>query len=285
MKLGKLPALKGFHLKAYATDMSHVRDVGSGRMMAKMIKARPFPDNLFKPIKTEVTTGLMPFRNTSDATFFSMAFRAPFILAIIFGLYTCRLKKSDATYAIDSSNPNVIFLDSQIIPVWLGEKPYATYEDVLIGYEQRSPKSKSTTQVTKDKVVRFFKYMNDIYKNVKKFGDTHKDYLVLLFIDFLILCEVLFHHDVVFNNAAYITYDGEHWHPVIIDIDLVLGNGTPDMATPNEKQAMSFRDIWPKFESQMLPQIKERYTYLRQSGVLSMESFVEVYGGIQKYSS
>ena len=86
----------------------------------------------------------------------------------------------------------------------------------------------------------------------------------------------------VFNNAAYITYDGEHWHPVIIDIDLVLGNGTPDMATPNEKQAMSFRDIWPKFESQMLPQIKERYTYLRQSGVLSMESFVEVYGGIQK---
>ena len=147
--------------------MSHVRDVGSGRMMAKMIKARPFPDNLFKPIKTEVTTGLMPFRNTSDATFFSMAFRAPFILAIIFGLYTCRLKKSDATYAIDSSNPNVIFLDSQIIPVWLGEKPYATYEDVLIGYEQRSPKSKSTTQVTKDKVVRFFKYMNDIYKNVK----------------------------------------------------------------------------------------------------------------------
>src|SRR5690606_29003050 len=97
-----------------------------------------------------------------------------------YGLYTCRLKKTRENYAVDNNNPNHIFIDSQLIGAKLGENTYTSYDDAIVYYEMRSPKSSAITQTTKDNVMRFFDYARGVQNSTVDLAATYSEYFDLI---------------------------------------------------------------------------------------------------------
>ncbi|MEN5130483.1 CotH kinase family protein [Elizabethkingia anophelis] len=282
VKTGKLPALDSFHLKAYWTDVNKVKELFNMRLWKQLILSRPYPESSFKILNPTISTSLEQSINSSEAPF--VLDGTPTVVlnqSSFMGCYILRMKKHATVFALDTKNQNHILLDSQIYNVGLGNKPaYATYEGIATDYEVRSPKTVS--QQAKDSMIRFFGYMRDVYDGRKSFSGTHQDYLVLNgWTDFLFQCELIGHWDSIVNNAMWITYDGIHWLPVLIDTDFTLGVAENPFGKvrPAPTDANSWyignKDIFPKFRSQLLPEIKVRYAQVRNT-VLSMENMTNL---------
>ncbi|QDZ63741.1 hypothetical protein EVD20_15860 [Elizabethkingia bruuniana] len=282
VKTGKLPALDSFHLKAYWTDANKVKELFNMRLWKQLILSRPYPESSFKVLNPSISTSLEQSINSSEAPF--VLDGTPTVVlnqGSFMGCYILRMKKHAAVFALDTKNQNHILLDSQIYNVGIGNKSaYATYEGIATDYELRSPKAPS--QKAKDSISRFFGYMRDVYEGRKSFSGTYQDYLVLNgWIDFLLQCELIGHWDAIVNNAMYITYDGIHWMPVLIDTDFTLGvaevpfGKVQPAPTGANSWYIGSKDIFPKFRTQLLPEIKARYAQVRNT-ILSMENMTKL---------
>ncbi|MCL1673611.1 CotH kinase family protein [Elizabethkingia ursingii] len=288
VKFGDLPSLKGFHLKAFYTDFTHTRDVGAGKMWQSFAPSRPWPYNLFKGCTINEEPNTLNFEKFSaDAQYAligipcEVSYNGSFV-----GLFTWRTKKTDSVFAVNSKRDTCIFIESQAqlagtTPVGLGAPNYPDFSTVQIAYEIRSPKPKNITQKTKDKTMRFFNWWKGVYNGSIDLRATHQDYINLIhWLDWIILAEWLIHWDSIHNNAAYITYDGDHWSPLIIDCDHTLDNDRNRQNLYN--QFVIYEDVFAKIKQVFSPEIKVRYKELRTSGVLSMNSVMNIYGGISK---
>ena len=284
IKFGSLPAVKGIHCKAFTTDLTHTRDVAAGKLWEQVIGSRPFPYNQFKILGNDNNgTPFNEFAFYGDSKFSLQGF--PITLnnrGRFFGLYTFRLKKGIENYAMDGANQNHIFLDSTAengTAVGLGDQSYPDFATVNIAYELRSPKKKSITNTTKTNVMRFFTYWKGVLNNTNDLRATYQNYIILpAWVDFVVIAEALMHWDSVNNNASYLTYDGTHWLPGLADLDNTAGNGPRNPAT-----MVLDKDIFPKFKTVFLPEIKARYTELRKNGILTNQNMVNLYGGIAKF--
>lgn len=265
VKIGDLPALDSYHMKAYFTDGSKSKDVFGGRLWRQLIANRPYPENMHKPITTQISPTFDQTRFSPDAVFALDGYPCDVYQNGSYrGQYVFRLKKDKSVYAIDTANKNHILLDSQVYGVGLGAKEYPDFNAIAVDYEIRSPKS--VDQNVKNNMVRFFQYMRDIYTGAKVFTGTYQDYIIFnAWADFLLLAEVTGHWDTMTNNAMYITYDGKIWQPCPIDMDAILGMGNGTIQAPGPGWVMGNKDIWPKFRAQFNTQLRERYTYLRQN--------------------
>ncbi|MCW2463356.1 CotH kinase family protein [Elizabethkingia anophelis] len=292
LKIGDRPPLKGFHLKAYQTDFTQTRDVGAGRLWQTFIQSNVYPYNHYKTINPIRKPNTLDFEQFSaDAQYALLGIPCEVRVSGRFeGLYTWRTKKTDPVYAINSKRATCISIESQgdpanVIPVALGSYAYANFEEVATAYEIRSPKAKNITQVTKDKVMRFFRWCNQVYSGAltnQQVRDTHANYLNLPhWVDWIIIAEFLLHWDSIHNNSGYISYDGDHFSPVLIDCDHTLDNDGNRSGYIDGSQIIS-EDIFGKLKVIFLPEIKTRYTELRKSGVLSNQSIKTIYGGISK---
>lgn len=284
IKFGSLPAVKGIHCKAYTTDLTHTRDVAAGKLWEQVIRSRPFPYNQWKILGNDNSgTPFNEFAFYADSKFSLQGF--PVTLNVrgkFFGLYTFRQKKGLENFALDGANQDHIFLDSTVengLAVGLGNQNYPDFATVNIAHELRSPKKKSITTVTKANVMRFFNYWRGVFNNTTDLRATHQDYIILpAWVDWVIIAEALMHWDSVNNNASYMTYDGKHWLPGLFDLDNTAGNGPRNPTT-----MVLDKDIFPKFKTVFLPEIKARYTELRRNGILTNQNIVNLYGGISKF--
>lgn len=284
IKFGSLPAVKGIHCKAFTTDLTHTRDVAAGKLWEQVIRSRPFPYNQFKILGNDNNgTPFNEFAFYGDSKFSLQGF--PITLnnrGKFFGLYTFRLKKGLENYAMDGANQNHIFLDSTAengIAVGLGDQSYPDFDTVSKAYENRSPKKKSITNTTKTNVMRFFAYWKGVFNNTNDLRATYQNYIILpAWVDFVVIVEALQHWDSVNNNASYLTYNGTHWLPGLAELDNTAGNGPRNPAT-----MVLDKDVFPKFKTVFLPEIKARYTELRKNGILTNQNMVNLYGGIAKF--
>ncbi|MCT4121457.1 hypothetical protein HZP71_02215 [Elizabethkingia anophelis] len=277
LKIGKNPALKGFHMKAFHNDVTHTRDVCGGMMWAETLKSRPYPENLFKELNNSRVQTYNEYAYYADAKYCLTGIPCEvYISGEFFGLYTWRLKKSLENFAMNSTNENHIFLDNLNVPgVALGNLNWTNYDDILKFYEVRCPKKKGVTNVTKANVVRFFQYMKDVYSGAKDFTNTSQDYMRMYsWYDWVILAELFMHWDSVHNNASYMSYNGKHFMPGLMDLD-----NTISLDDRNVNDFFITEDIWTKFKAQFATQIKNRYTQLRNNGQISMENVIRIYGG------
>ncbi|OPC11971.1 hypothetical protein BAX93_05580 [Elizabethkingia meningoseptica] len=277
LKIGKNPALKGFHMKAYHNDVTHTRDVCGGMMWAETLKSRPYPENLFKELNTSRIQTYNEYAYYADAKYCLTGIPCEvYISGEFFGLYTWRLKKSLENFAMNSSNENHIFLDNlNVVGVALGNLNWSSYDDIIKFYEVRCPKKKGVTNVTKANVVRFFQYMKDVYTGAKDFTNTYQEYMRLYsWLDWIILAELFMHWDSVHNNASYMSYNGKHFMPGLMDLD-----NTISLDNRNVNDFFITEDIWTKFKAQFSTQIKTRYAQLRNNGSISMETVIRIYGG------
>ncbi|MCT4236770.1 CotH kinase family protein [Elizabethkingia anophelis] len=277
LKIGKNPALKGFHMKAFHNDVTHTRDVCGGMMWAETLKSRPYPENLFKELNNSRVQTYNEYAYYADAKYCLTGIPCEvYISGEFFGLYTWRLKKSLENFAMNSANENHIFLDNLNVPgVALGNLNWANYDDIIKFYEVRCPKKKGVTNITKANVVRFFQYMKDVYSGAKDFTNTYQDYMRMYsWYDWVILAELFMHWDSVHNNASYMSYNGKHFMPGLMDLD-----NTISLDDRNVNDFFITEDIWTKFKAQFSTQIKNRYTQLRNNGQISMENVIRIYGG------
>lgn len=285
LKIGDMIATNSFHVKAFHTDITHTRDVGNGRLWQQMYQTRSYPYNYVRPVPppTEFVP-LGQYNNktmyTEDAKFFPDGIPCQITTGGgFFGLYTLRLKKTRENYALDRDNENHIFAENAITGRFLGLQHYETYDDWIEGWELRTPKK--ATQTTKDNILRFFNWWEDVYKGDVTLADTHQDYIILeSWIDFYIIAELIGHRDIVGNNTLINTYDGTHWQIFLYDTDNSIG--IYSTLNPPPAGLSISADIWTAVRTQLLPQIKDRYQFLREAGVFSNENFKKIYGGISE---
>lgn len=280
VKIGSLPGLDSYHLKAYYTDSTKSKDIFGARLWQQMTKARPYPENLTKILNTGISPGFDITRYSADAKFSLDGVPAEFYLQGTFkGQYVLRLKKDKANYAINTSNQNHLLIDSQITNVGLGGKEYVDFNAVAVDYEIRSPKSPNAT--AKANIFRLFSYMQDIAKGTQLFTGTHQNYIVFnAWADWLIMAEVIGHWDNMQNNAMYISYDGKLWQPCPIDMDLTLGvSAGGKLINPDNAFYMGNKDIWPKFRTQLKTELAARYAFLR-STILKKENLASLFNSI-----
>ncbi len=293
LKIGDRPPLKGFHLKAYLTDFTHTRDVGGGLLWQTFIRSNKYPYNHFKAIYAKKSPNTLDYEGfSSDAQYALIGVPCEVRVAGRFqGLYVLRTKKTDSIYAINSKRDTCIFIESQAelaapvgIPVGLGSYDYKNFEEVAMAYEIRSPKTKNITANTKTNTMRFFKWCRDIFTgalDAAAVRASYADYINLPhWLDWIIIAEFLLHWDTISNNAGYISYDGLHFSPILIDMDLTIDVDKTKQHTVN--QLIITADIFPKLRTIFLPELKARYTELRKSGVLSNEAVRKIYGGISR---
>lgn len=285
LKLWDMIPTDSMHIKAFHTDITHVRDVGNSRLWYEMYKSRPYPYN---HIKAMPSASVFPTvynektQYTADAKFYADGVPCQILMGgnTFEGLYTLRLKKTRENYAIDNSNENHIFFENAVTGAFLGSESYADYTAWLAKWELRSPKTATLT--TQTNVMRFFNWWGSVYNGTTDLATTYQDYINLYsWIDFYIEAELIDHLDIAGNNTLIMSQDGSHFDIFLYDTDNTIG--IYSTLNPPLLSLHVNVDIWTKFRTAFLSQIKARYKYLRDSGVLTNENFKNIYGGISKY--
>lgn len=121
IKFGDMISADSFHLKAYATDTTHTRDIGSARIWRDMISQLDYPQN--KVNNMEISLSLTTNENEAynqDAKYYTEGFPVRvFLNGVFFGLYTMRNKKTRENYSLNNKNKKHIFLDSATYTAYL----------------------------------------------------------------------------------------------------------------------------------------------------------------------
>lgn len=283
IKFGDMISADSFHLKAYATDPTHTRDVGNGRIWRDMINFLDYQQSKVNNI--EIGLSLTTNENEAynqDAKYYTEGFPVRvFLNGVFFGLYTMRNKKTRENYSLNNKNKKHIFLDSATYTAYLGESFDPT------DWEIKSPKM--TGYVDGGGVVPDATVLSNINR---LFGFTstlstsfanHADYIVLNhWIVWIIFSELISNRDTNGNNYNLMTWDGLHWSIIPYDLDLTLGlnpwdnNGVYTIELSRQQFDIN-HDIWATFKTVYLNEIKAMYIKLRNNGFLTVSNLSKYY--------
>ena len=280
VKIGNMVATDSFHLKAYATDRTHTRDVANGRIWRDMVNQLGYPYS--KINNNPYTLTLNGNKNEmyiADAQYYTDGIPMGVYLNNKFlGLYTLRLKKKRENYALNNKNKNHIFLDSATYTAYLKEA--FDYTD----WEAKSPKMSNYggegQPIPDSDVLANITRLFNFTSNLSTQYANHADYIVLKhWIAWYIFSEVISNRDTNGNNYNLFTWDGTHWSIIPYDLDITLGLDAWDGYKVQEKRdSLDITyDIWPTFLNVYNNEIKALYTELRKSGFLTTTNLYRYY--------
>ena len=282
IKFGDMISADSFHLKAYATDMTHTRDVGNARIWRDMINFLDYPQS--KVNNMEIGLSLTTNENEAynqDAKYYTEGFPVRvFLNGVFFGLYTMRNKKTRENYSLNNKNKKHIFLDSATYTAYLGQSFDPTDWEVkspkMTGYIDRGDIPDATVLANINRLFDFTRNLNTTYQN-------HADFIVLNhWIIWIIFSEIISNRDTNGNNYNLMTWDGTHWSIIPYDLDLTLGlnpwdnNGIYTVELSRKKFDVN-HDIWETFKTVYLNEIKAMYTKLRNNGFLTVSNLSKYY--------
>ena len=292
IKFGNMIATDSFHLKAFATDQTHARDVGGGRIWQRLMRALEFPYNKINNIPFEFKkTFKKNIDAIADAQYFTDGF--PCVVYVndeFWGLYTLRLKKSRQNYAMEKSVKSEIFLDATNFNTFDEYGNMLRWSNLGIpfdhrGWDLKNPKlsgyeegAEITDKDVLSKIERLFTFTS----NIDTMHEDYEDYITLKhWLVFVITEELLFSEDSTYNNMNLLTWDGEHWSIFPYDLDLTYGlhAWTKTLYDANKMYGatMLVDNFFPKFKSYFGEEIKSLYTQFRNSGVISEDAIMKIY--------
>lgn len=278
IKFGDMVAADSLHLKAFATDRTHTRDIGLGRIWRDMIRKNPYPINKVNNIPFDINPTKENALYIGDAKYHTEGFPIEFYLNGQFhGLYTLRHKKTRENYALDNTNLNHIFLDSYLYNAFLHEGFTAAKWELkspkMTGYIEGGTIPNATVE---SKVVRLFDWMRAFYENTSTARADYAQYIVFeAWRDYIIFCEAMWNFDINGNNNNIMTWDGNHWVFIPYDMDCSLGlDAWSGYQITTEKTDFVGNTFWGAFKSHFNAQIKARYTELRKSGFLTTQNLM-----------
>lgn len=281
IKFGDMISADSFHLKAYATDSTHTRDVGNNRIWRDMINFLDYPQSKVNNmgIGLSLTTNENEAYN-QDAKYYTEGFPVRvFLNGVFFGLYTMRNKKTRENYSLNNKNKNHIFLDSATYTAYLKESFDPT------DWEIKSPKMTGYVDggiVPDTTVLTNINRLFDFTRNLTTTYQNHADFIVLNhWVTWVIFSEVISNRDTNGNNYNLMTWDGTHWSIIPYDLDLTLGlNPWDNRAYTVELSRKKFdinHDIWATFKTVYITEIKAMYTKLRNNGFLTVSNLSKYY--------
>lgn len=283
IKFGDMISADSYHLKAYATDPTHTRDVGNARIWRDMINFLDYPQS--KVNNMAIGLSLITNENEAynqDAKYYTEGFPIRvFLNGVFFGLYTMRNKKTRENYSLNNKNKKHIFLDSASYTAYLGQSFDPTDWEIkspkMTGYVEGGAVVPDTTVLAN--INRLF----DFTRNLTTTYQNHADYIVLNhWIVWIIFSELISNRDTNGNNYNLMTWDGLHWSIIPYDLDLTLGlnpwdNNMVYTIETSRKQFDINHDIWATFKTVYLNEIKAMYTKLRNNGFLTVSNLSKYY--------
>lgn len=298
IKFGNMIATDSFHLKAFATDQTHARDIGGYKVWERMINALDNPYNKVNNIPFEFhTTFKKNIDALADAQYHPDGFpNVVYLNDEFLGLYTLRLKKTRQNYAMEKSVKSMIFLDATNYNV------YDEHGQMILrcsnlsipfdhrGWDLKNPKLKNYEEGGEipdasvlANIERLFNFTSDLNNQYQNYADfiTLPHWLV-----YIITEELLFSEDSPYNNMNLLTWDATHWTILPYDLDLTYGLHAwthtlydTDMMT----NTMLSGDIFPRFKQLFEQELKSLYTKFRKEGIITEDAIMQIYKDQIKY--
>lgn len=280
LKFGNMVAVDSFHMKAYATDRTHSRDVANGRIWADMVRTNEYPFSRInnKPYQAKLTgrqADLFPV----DCQYHTDGFPiAAYLNGEFLGIYTMRLKKARDNYYLNNRDMNHIFLDSSTYTAFLNKafdyRDWDIKSPRMTDYEEAGPVPDAAVLASINRLTDFTRQLNTRYAE-------HADYIVLPhWVDWYIFSELIGNVDTNGNNYNIITWDNTHWTILPYDMDLTLGLNAWSGYTveANKTGLLINHDIWTVFRTRYITEIRARYTQLRRTNkFLTHSNLVKYY--------
>ena len=290
IKFGDMPAVDSFHLKAYATDMTHTRGLSGPQLWREMVGSLDYPKNLVNNHALSLSASQK--QNTifwADAKYSEDGFPCTVYLnGEFFGLYTLKLKKGRVNYAMDKSDKSSIFLDSASsnYSAYLSQSFDASDWEVknpkISGYEENGPISDADVLASIQRLWSFTTALSSMYA-------SHADYIVLdHWLCWYILCELITHRDTSGNNYELCTWDNVHWSILPYDMDITVGlnawsNYTIETSVSGfvvgTKPQNGDTAFWQNFRTRYATELSALWTKLRKSGIISIGNLTKIYKG------
>lgn len=290
IKFGDMPAVDSFHLKAYATDMTHTRGLSAPQLWRQMLASLDYPKNLVNNLALNLSTTQKKNQVfCADAKYSEDGFPCEVYLnGNFFGLYTLKLKKSRQNYAMDKSNSSCIFLDSTTTySAFLSQAfDYTDWElrnPKISGYEEGGEITDAEVLANIERLFTFLNGLSTMYAE-------HADYIVLdHWLCWYILCELVTHRDTNGNNYELLTWDATHWSILPYDMDNTVGlnawnNYTVETSVTgwtvaSQPAGAGDKNWWGTFRTVYASELSSLYTKLRESGIITIENLTKIYKG------
>lgn len=292
IKFGDMIGIDSFHLKAYATDSLHCRDMANFNIWRDIIKGLDYPYSKMNNIPFEFVNYNKNKINTNDAKYAPDGFPCGcYINGDFLGLFTLKLKKSRQNYAMEKSVKSQIFMDA------LNGNGVLNTAFNPAGWNIKNPKMKNYEeggQVPDAEVLaninRLFDWLSNIHVSTPGSYADYSDYVVLQhWLVFILFEELVFSEDIQNNNYNVVTWDATHWSIIPYDTDLSVGLH-PWAAIAPFKSYWILTDevdrfvtdwnqinIFVKFRNIFDSEIKQLYTKLRKDGFISPQNIVSYY--------
>lgn len=297
IKFGNMIATDSFHLKAFATDQTHARDIGGYKVWERMVRALDYPYNKVNNIPFEFRTSYKKNLDAlADAQYHPDGFpNVVYLNDEFLGLYTLRLKKTRQNYAMEKSVKSMIFLDATNYNVYDEQgQMILRCSNLSIpfdhrGWDLKNPKLKNyeeggeiTDAGVLANIERLFNFTSDLDNQYL----DYEDYIVLPhWLVYIITEELLFSEDSPYNNMNLLTWDATHWTILPYDLDLTYGlhAWTNTLYDVDQMDHTMLSDIFPRFKQLFDTELKALYTKFRQDGIITVEEIMKIYRDQIKY--
>ncbi|MCU4365650.1 CotH kinase family protein [Acinetobacter variabilis] len=281
LKFGDIIASSSYHLKGFYRDPTHMRDQGGYRCWKKLVQKLDYPYSKINNIVYSASPSRPTDAEfTADAKYYPHGFPVEVYLnSEFYGLYTLRLKKTRANYALNNANTDHIFLDSGTYTAFLKEPFDATDWEIkspkMKGYSDLGPIPPDFTETVGASCTRLF----DFTRTLSTSYVNHADYIVLPhWILWYLMCELTGDWDHNGNNYNIITWNNRQWSIIPYDLDWTLNWNTNGFGNIQSTNLLS-SDIWTTFRTVFTPEIKSLWTKYRKNGGISVENIVKHYRG------
>ncbi len=278
VKIGDWLAQDNLVLKGQGVDATHFRNEANYELWVAMRKHEPYPYNMI--------VGKEALDNQTLPLWFTDALCHPKGLVtelycgeVFYGIYTLRMKKKREQYAMVKSNKNHIMLQAD--PTMNASIPFSWSNISLANWELRNPSIKTYSEgddsvddsVVQASLDRYFNWIRSVFDGTKTLKSTYQQYINLnSWLDYILHVELTDQWDGLTNNMMVATWDANVWHAMIYDLDHATDRGYTVCHTMISNQSNLFFKF---FFSEMLAEMKSRWSELRSSGVLSMAKIHE----------
>lgn len=290
VQFGDMPAVDSFHLKGYATDMTHTRGLSAAELWRQMVGMLAFPKNLVNNHSINLAGNQK--KNAiywANAKYSEDGFPCEVYLnGEFYGLFTLKLKKSRQNYAMDNTNKTNIFLDCASSD----NSAYISQTFDYSDWEIKSPKISgyvANGEVTDADVLAAITRLFSFTNNLATMYQQHADYIVLEhWLCWYILCELVTHRDTSGNNYELLTWDGVHWSMLPYDMDITVGLNAWDNYTietsvsgwvAGTKPRTGDTDFWATFRTVYSSELSALWTEFRNRNIISLENLAKIYMG------
>lgn len=290
ISFGEGIATDSFVLKSYYTDPSKISEQTAFNLWYNIRTSGKFPESRIDnaPLDFSLNSDNIIYQNEA-AKFYPYGFNVTLTVKNEFyGIYCLRLKKTRENYKFNSKNKKHIFLDfdyklpTNSIDPSTGYPSMLSFNDFKPGqWELRSPKitgyeagANITDTAVNTAISNLWSWLSKIYnKNLIDILSWGPVANLEAWIDYYLICEIIYHTDGLDNNILIGSWDGAKFSPLIYDCDIVFGAGAVSVLTsPPYDQIFNNGTrgarFWRNFYFYYSTEIKLRYNSLRASGIL-----------------